>query len=91
MSITIEIPVTLRRFAALRERVAVDASDLQGALAQLVLQHPAMSVHVFARDGSLRRIVNVFVNGTHVRRPGDAPLALHAGDTIDLVTAFAGG
>jgi len=91
MSITIEIPATLRRFAAQRESVAVDAADLQGALHELVLQHPAMSEHLFARDGSLRRIVNVFVNDTHVRQFGTGPQHVRPGDTIHLVPAFAGG
>jgi len=91
MSITIEIPATLRRFAAQRESVAVDAVDLQGALRQLVQQHPAMSEHLFARDGSLRRIVNVFVNDTHIRQFGTGPQDVRPGDTIHLVPAFAGG
>ena len=91
MSITIEIPATLRRFAAQRDSIAVDAADLKGALDQLVEQHPALSEHLFARDGSLRRIVNVFVNDTHVRHFGVGPQGVRPGDTIHLVPAFAGG
>ena len=91
MSITIEIPATLRRFAAQRDSVAVEAADLQGALQQLIRLHPAMSEHLFARDGSLRRIVNVFVNDTHVRHFGSGPQGVRPGDTIHLVPAFAGG
>lgn len=91
MSVMFEIPATLRRFAAQREHVAVEAADLQGALRQLVQQHPSMGSHLFARDGSLRRLVNIFINEQHVRQVGDAPVALRQGDVIHLVVAFAGG
>jgi molybdopterin converting factor small subunit len=91
MGTIIEIPVTLRRFAGQHERVEVQAANVQQALRALAAEHPALAPQLFAADGSLRRIVNIFLNGRHVRQFGDQPAPVQPGDTIHLVPAFAGG
>ncbi|MDT8999867.1 MoaD/ThiS family protein [Paucibacter sp. APW11] len=91
MTIQIEIPAIMRRFAAQQQSVGVEAADLDTALRELVSKHPRMRAHLFDAHGDLRRIVNVFVNGNHVRWHERANTKLEPGDSLCLVPLFAGG
>ena len=67
MSVTVQIPTPLRRFAADQAEVRVEGTTVGEALADLVRQHPALRRHLFEEDGSPRTFVNIFLNDEDVR------------------------
>jgi len=53
--------------------------------------HKGVREKVFDDAGSIRRFINVFVNGEDVRHLQGPDTALKAGDEVSIVPAIAGG
>ncbi len=85
-----ELPAVLVSFAGNQTEVAVDAADLDGALAALYLICPALEVHLQDATGGFREHVLCFVNGVNTRW-GSAPEQLSDGDRITIMQAVSGG
>lgn len=90
MSVRIRIPTPLRRHAAEKAEVAVQAPEVAGALDALFAEHPALKEQLFA-EGKLRSFVNVFVNGDDIRFLEGLGTPLSDGDMVAIVPAIAGG
>lgn len=80
------LPATLAAEADGRKRFELDAETVGDALRQLPIANL-----LFDEAGELRRLVNVYVDGTDARDAGglSAPLAPEA--TVRIVGAVAGG
>ncbi len=79
------LPSLLATEAGGRNRFELAAPDVAAALRQL----PIADL-IFDEHGSLRRLVNVYVDGVDVRERGlEAPLS--GSETIRVVAAVAGG
>jgi sulfur-carrier protein adenylyltransferase/sulfurtransferase len=88
----VQLPMPLREFAAGAAEVHVDATDVDGALADLASRHPLLRRHLFADSGALRGYVRVFLNEEdirHLERGGRTPV--RPDDVIHIVPSIAGG
>ena len=91
MSVTILIPTALRSFVDRKSEVEVEGSTVGEALANLVGQYPDLKQQIYEDDVKLRGFVNVFVDGTNIKKLNGLETKLAQGATVMLVPAIAGG
>ncbi|MYW97936.1 MoaD/ThiS family protein [Amycolatopsis rubida] len=80
----------LLRAANNNHRVAIDATTLAGALAELTAKFPSMDRVLLDNTGNLRTAHRVFLNGELIPHP-DRAMPLGDDDRIEFFTAVAGG
>ncbi|MBP5673895.1 MAG: MoaD family protein [Victivallales bacterium] len=91
MSVTILIPTALRSFVDRKSEVEVEGSTVGEALANLADQYPDLKHQIYEDDVKLRGFVNVFVDGTNIKKLNGLETKLAQGATVMLVPAIAGG
>ena len=77
----------LRELAGGRATQQVSGADVQTVLRGLEDLHPSVCGWILDERGTIRRHINVFVNG---ERGGEAT-AVRAGDRIEVIPAITGG
>lgn len=91
MSVTILIPTALRSFVDRKSEVEAEGSTVGEALANLTAQYPDLKRQIYENDAALRGFVNVFVDGTNIKKLNGLDTPLVAGATVMIVPAIAGG
>ena len=77
----------LRRLAGNSAEHAIEGETVGELLAELERSHPAIDGWILDERGSLRRHLNVFVNGER----GEQDTPVEAEDRIDVLPAISGG
>jgi len=80
-----------RGFAGGARSAIVDASDVAGALAGLVVAYPALAERLRDEHGPLREHVQLFANAEDVRHSDGERTMLGDGDVLEVVPAVSGG
>ena len=91
MSVRVRIPTPLRKFTGGQESVTVDGSSVATVIENLETGHPGLKERICEADGSIRRFVNVYVNGDDIRFLDNLESAVKDGDELSIVPAIAGG
>jgi sulfur-carrier protein len=91
MTCTVRIPSQLRALTGGLGTVPVEAGSVGAALEALSEAYPGMRERLFDEAGGLRRFLNVFVAEEDVRFLEGLSTELHAGQTISILPAIAGG
>ena len=91
MSVTILIPTALRSFVDRKSEIEVDGATVGEAIANLATQYPDLKHQIYEDDARLRGFVNVFVDGTNIKKLNGLDTAVADGATVMLVPAIAGG
>ena len=91
MSLKVVVPTPLRKFTAGAETVEVEAGTLQEVLNKLEAKFPGFRGSVCDEKGSLRRFINIYVNGEDVRFLQDLATQITDGAEIAIVPAISGG
>jgi molybdopterin synthase sulfur carrier subunit len=91
MSVTVKLPTQLRASAGGEGAVVVEGSTVGEALDALYAAHPELRERLSDEDGTLRRFINVYVNGDDIRfgKLLDTPVA--DGQEVQILPAVAGG
>ncbi|MBJ7343460.1 MAG: MoaD/ThiS family protein [Solirubrobacteraceae bacterium] len=91
MSVTVKLPTQLRASAGGEGAVVVEGSTVGEALDALYAAHPELRERLSDEDGTLRRFINVYVNGDDIRFGEllDTPVA--DGQELQILPAVAGG
>jgi molybdopterin converting factor small subunit len=71
--------------------VEVEAETLQDALDRLLVDYPALKVHLYDESGRVRRHVNLFYNDTNTRWLSTMEVRVKEGDTVTVMQAVSGG
>ncbi len=77
----------LRKLAGGRAEHELGAGTVVELLRELELRHPEMGGWVLDERGSIRRHINVFVNGEQ----STAETSVSAGDRVEVLPAITGG
>lgn len=85
------LPTPLRRLTNGRARVVTAGGTVEEALADLEREFPGLREQLRDPNGEVRGFINVFVNGTEIRRLQGAATPVLATDEISIVPAMAGG
>lgn len=91
MPVTVRIPTPLRAVTKGNAQVQAKGDTVDAVVADLERQFPGMRERLIDESGSLRRFVNVYVNGEDVRFMDAGKTALKDGDEVSIVPAIAGG
>ena len=91
MSVTILIPTALRSFVDRKSEIEVEGSTVGEALANLAAQYPDLKHQIYEDDVKLRGFVNVFVDGTNIKKLNGLETKFAQGASVMLVPAIAGG
>ena len=91
MSIDVRIPAPLRRVTNGADKVSVEAENLAAVVEALNEAYPGIKDRLCDESGSLRKFVNVYVNGEDVRFLDGLNTLTKSGDEISIVPAVAGG
>ena len=91
MSVRIRIPAALRQATDGLEVVQVSAATIKVALQELITRYPVLKERLVDDFGTVRRFVNVYVNGEDIRFLQQGETALCEGDEVSIIPAIAGG
>ncbi|MFB0900830.1 MAG: MoaD/ThiS family protein [Dehalococcoidia bacterium] len=67
MTIKVKIPTPLRSLTQDQGLVSISATNVESAINELEKQFPGIKERVCEEDGSLRRFVNIYINGEDIR------------------------
>jgi molybdopterin synthase sulfur carrier subunit len=91
MAVQVRIPTPLRKYTGGKEAVSVDGSSIAALIENLDKNHPGLKDRICEADGSVRRFVNLYVNGDDIRFLDNLQSKLKDGDEVSIVPAIAGG
>lgn len=89
--VTVRLHGAFRGFAGGARSAVVEASDVAGALAELVVLHPELAERLRDEHGRLRQHVQLFANAEDVRHGDGEATRLGEGDVLEVVPAVSGG
>jgi molybdopterin synthase sulfur carrier subunit len=84
---TVRVRDPLKKLAGGRAEHSVDGATVSELLRELEREHPAMGGWILDERGSIRRHINVFVNGERGREGTE----VGAADRVDVIGAISGG
>ena len=88
---TIRIPTPLRSYTSGNGVVAVKGATVGEAMRDLIVQYPALQVHLYNNQGELRPFVNLFIGEENVRDLQGLDTQLDGEETLMLLPSVAGG
>jgi sulfur-carrier protein len=91
MSVRVRIPTPLRSATDGAAELSLDAATVATVLLELESRFPAIRGRLRDENGTVRRFVNLYVNGEDVRFKSGLETPLNAGDELSIVPAVAGG
>ena len=91
MSLKVVIPTPLRKFTSGVDLVEVEAGTVQQVLDKLDSKYPGFRSSVCDESGSLRRFINIYLDGEDVRFLENLSTPAEDGSEIAIVPAISGG
>ncbi|MDP9381089.1 MAG: molybdopterin-synthase adenylyltransferase MoeB [Chloroflexota bacterium] len=91
MAIEVQLPGPLRNYTGQQSRVQAEGSTVGEVLQNLQAQYPGLGSQLYEADGSVRRFINLFVNGEDIRGQNGLDTQLKSGDKLGILPAMAGG
>jgi MoaD family protein len=91
MSVTVKIPTQLRAAAGGAAEAEIDGATVRDVLAGLYERHGELRNRISDEDGSLRRFVNVYVDGEDIRFLDGLATPVGDGEELTILPAVAGG
>ena len=91
MAVQVRIPTPLRKFTGGQEAVPADGASIGEIINDLEQNHPGLKERICETDGSVRRFVNLYVNGDDIRFLDNLGSPVKDGDEVSIVPAIAGG
>lgn len=90
MSVTVKIPTQLRAATGGESQVQVEGSNVGEALDAVFEAYGDLRERI-TQDGTLRRFVNVYVEGEDIRFQQGLETSINPGDEVTILPAVAGG
>ncbi len=91
MSVSVLIPSALRAFVDRQSEIGAEGATVGEVLAHVAAQYPDLKHQIYEDDTNLRGFVNVFVDGTNIRKLNGLDTPVAAGAAVMIVPAIAGG
>ena len=91
MPVKVKLPTQLRAAAGGEGEVHVEGETVGAVLDALYAQHGELKDRIAEDDGTLRRFVNVYLNGDDIRFGEGLATAVPAGAELQILPAVAGG
>ena len=91
MAVTVKIPPQLRTATGGQGAPKVEGATVGEVLDALYAVHGDLKGRIASEDGTLRRFVNVFLDGEDIRFLDDLDTAVPDGGELTILPAVAGG
>jgi molybdopterin synthase sulfur carrier subunit len=91
MSVTVRVPTPLQRVAGGAKNVKADGGSVNAVIEDLERQFPGMKDKLCEDDGTLRRFINIYVNGEDIRYAQGQDTQIKDGDELSIIPAVSGG
>ncbi len=91
MAVRVYIPTPFRRATNNRDKIEVEASDVQRLLDQLEADFGGLKGLVRNERGEVHRHVNIYVNSEAIEALNGLATPLKDGDEVTIIPALAGG
>lgn len=91
MPVVVLIPHPLRRYAQGQAEVQAEGRTVGEVLVDLSRRFPVLKEHLYGEDGSLKRFLNIYVEGEDIRYLKGERTRVKNGATVAIVPAIAGG
>jgi len=91
MSLKVVIPTPLRKFTSGAETVEVEAATIKEVIDTLESKYPGFRASLCDESGSLRRFINIYVDGEDVRFLENLATPVTDGAEVAIVPAISGG
>jgi molybdopterin synthase sulfur carrier subunit len=91
MAVQVRIPTPLRKFTDGQDTVDASGESMGAIIEDLEQKPPGLKDRICEADGSVRRFVNLYVNGDDIRFLENLESAVKDGDEVSIVPAIAGG
>ncbi len=91
MAVKVKLPTQLRTVTGGEGEVQVEGETVGAVLDALYAAHGELRDRIADDDGSLRRFVNVYVNGDDIRFGDGLKTPVPAGAEVQILPAVAGG
>ena len=91
MAVQVLIPTPLQKSTNNEASVEVEASSINDLITALNNRYPGIQERLCDDSGTLRRFLNLYVNGEDIRFKDNQTTALNDGDEVSIVLAVAGG
>lgn len=91
MAVKVKLPTQLRAVAGGEGEIQVEGDTVGAVLDALYATHGELRDRIADDDGSLRRFVNVYVNGDDIRFGDGLKTPVPTGAEVQILPAVAGG
>jgi molybdopterin synthase sulfur carrier subunit len=91
MPIPVSIPTPLRPLTDNLDTVEVEGTNVADLINSLDKKYAGIRERLIDQGGSVRRFVNIYVNGDDIRFAQDLQTPVKDGDEVSIVPAIAGG
>ena len=88
---TVRFPNVMKFYVGNQAEFSVAAASVSELVESIIEQYPGVKFHLVDADGNLRRYLNIFVNGTHIRDLDGTDTKLNEDDKVILMASAAGG
>jgi len=91
VAVTVRVPTPLRRVAGGNKDVQADGATVSALIDDLEKRYPGFKDRLCDDDGSLKRFINLYVNGEDIRYADGLETSLKDGDEVSIIPAVSGG
>lgn len=89
--VTVRIPTPLRTLSGGQSEVKIAAGTLRQCIEELEARFPGFKARICEDSGTVRRFINIFVNGEDIRFLSGLDTPLKPGDEVTIIPSMAGG
>ncbi len=86
-TVILRLPSTLSAYSGGKSQILLEATTLDGLLAELARQHPSVWEHLCTAEGQVRSHVKIFVNNALVTSKDDLHITLNPGQEVIVLPA----
>ena len=90
-TVLVHLPVQLRERTRMQSTAEVAGGTVRDIISALDETFPGLRFNFCTEDGELRKFVNVFVDGRHVRYLASLDTLVSAGSVVHILHSVAGG
>jgi molybdopterin synthase sulfur carrier subunit len=91
MAVQVLIPTPLQKSTNNEASVELEAGSINELIEALNGRYPGIQERLCDESGTLRRFLNIYVNGEDIRFKDNQTTSLQDGDEVSIVLAVAGG
>ena len=91
MPVQVLIPTPLQKSTNNEASVELEATSINALITAMNARYPGIQERLCDESGTLRRFLNIYVNGEDIRFKDNQTTALQDGDEVSIVLAVAGG